>query len=287
MLKSEIKYVLAILAETGTEDDGLSEWLGEIQSLLEKSNELCTFCYEERQSAQFANLTGRSRPGEHCAGRFKNIIHHINRLSRTIKAVRSVVSAARKLQPLFSDFSGVRAPSGFASPPPLEERNPTLEALAGRMANDTKPGWCSGPDHQSQRPNDVEARHGYGWFESVHADYARPSIASIQEQEHPDESIGAARTSESDSSESECEKQDVPSPDVFDKDEDSEECEPELVGKWELTEGLDVGKTRHEDCEGSGEHEHLEDGYWSDGRSELSEDDEVDGGVSLFAERDL
>jgi len=133
----------------------------------------------------------------------------------------------------------------------------------------------------------VEARHGYGWFESVHADYARPSIASIQEQEHPDESIGAARTSESDSSESECEKQDVPSPDVFDKDEDSEECEPELVGKWELTEGLDVGKTRHEDCEGSGEHEHLEDGYWSDGRSELSEDDEVDGGVSLFAERDL
>jgi len=159
MLKSEIKYVLAILAETGTEgsqlplwttkniclicwqmsDDGLSEWLGEIQSLLEKSNELCTFCYEERQSAQFANLTGRSRPGEHCAGRFKNIIHHINRLSRTIKAVRSVVSAARKLQPLFSDFSGVRAPSGFASPPPLEERNPTLEALAGRMANDTKP----------------------------------------------------------------------------------------------------------------------------------------------------
>ena len=127
------KHMLDMLK---TSDGGLVEWLEQIQSLLEKPNELCIFCYAERQSAQFANLTERARPGEHCVGRFKNITHNINRLSRTMKAVKSVVFAAAKLQPLLSNFSVVRAPSGFASPPPLEERNPTLEALAGRMAND-------------------------------------------------------------------------------------------------------------------------------------------------------
>lgn len=56
--------------------------------------------------------------------------------------------------------------------------------------------------------------------------------------------IGAARSSESESLESECEKQDVTSPDLFGEDKDNDECEPELMGNWESTEEVEVGESR-------------------------------------------
>lgn len=280
-----------------------------------------------------------------------------------MKAVRSVVSAAGKLQPLLSNCSVVRAPSGFATPPPLEERNPTLEALAGRMSSDkytiekirdaldgfdrlvqlskelerscTAPTWkprvhaelilndvflnqnlefvdgdryiacskaacfCCYHYIRAQGLFVVPACHNKVWVNWKAPDILnvpgngaavlkrknilntmtnniragaidqiisrrgpmtwKPDTATdgsssymqttrghlsplYQKQEHPiDESTCAARTSESDSSESECERQDVANPDLFDEDEDSDECEPELSGKWELTEELKAG----------------------------------------------
>ncbi|PVH86141.1 hypothetical protein DL98DRAFT_601627 [Cadophora sp. DSE1049] len=402
MLKSDIEYVLMNRMESGIADNGLIEWLRDIQCLLNMPEELCNFCYEERRSAHFADLTERARPGGLCARRFKNIRHNTNRLGHTMKAVRAVVSAAAKLQPLLSNFSVVRAPSGFASPPPLEERNPTLEALAGRMTDDEDTieqirGALDGFDRMLQLSKELQRScTAQTWRPQVHAElvlndlflnrklkfvdedryiacskaacfccyhyikaqgqfvvpachnnvwvnWKAPDIlnhsrneASItkrrnilntmtkhiraavldqiisrrgpmtwkpdtatdissvrmhnmrepkpppsEDPEDPSENtIDSTCSSESDSSV--CEEQFDTAPGLFDEDEDSDECEPELVGKWELTEEFEVAESEHEYDAGSGEDEDLKDGYWSDDRSDLS-DDEVDGGVSLFA----
>ncbi|KAK0105428.1 hypothetical protein ONS96_004816 [Cadophora gregata f. sp. sojae] len=134
-LKSQIENVIGYFMEEGIPEDPLIGWLRKMQSLLKDPNELCNFCYEDRQSVHCFNLTERARAGGICAQRFKRIRHIIGRLAHTKKAVVALVTSGSRLPHLLSDFSVTRTPSGYGSPPPLQERNPTLVELAGRMTS--------------------------------------------------------------------------------------------------------------------------------------------------------
>lgn len=78
----------------------------------------------------------RSRDGEPCAERFKSIRHNIGRLNHTMKATRVIISASHSLQYLFSDIKVIRVKSSCKLPPPLAQRKPSLDEIAGRMLSD-------------------------------------------------------------------------------------------------------------------------------------------------------
>lgn len=98
--------------------------------------EACKFCYETAHSLHYKNLQHRSRSGAPCASKFDNIRHNIGRLNHTFKAVEIIVTAAIKLPQLFDDFKVERVDSPPSSTPPLQERNPSLDAIVGRMTSD-------------------------------------------------------------------------------------------------------------------------------------------------------
>jgi hypothetical protein len=52
-----------------------------------------------------------------------------------MKAVKALTTASLTLPHLFDDVKVARVGSGTRSPPPLQDRNPTLEAIAGRMTS--------------------------------------------------------------------------------------------------------------------------------------------------------
>jgi hypothetical protein len=94
---------------------------------------LCRVCYENRNSSLIQELTKLCGEGMSCASNFKVIRHYVGRLSLNLKAAKLIVHAALQLPQMFDDIIVSRVESSSPSPPPLEERNPTLLEIIGRM----------------------------------------------------------------------------------------------------------------------------------------------------------
>ena len=99
---------------------------------------ICEMCYESRRSSNYGIVQTRARLGQPYAPNYENIRHLIGRLNHTLKAIKVLIEARARLPHLFDAFEIKRARSSCSSPPPLSERNPTLTAIAGRLAGDFK-----------------------------------------------------------------------------------------------------------------------------------------------------
>jgi hypothetical protein len=99
-------------------------------------SEICQLCYTSRHSAEYTNLQIRAGSGQRSAKRFENIRHVIGRLNHTMKAVKNVVAAGIFLPALFDNFEVRQVKSSPRSSPPLQQRNPTLMDIAGRLLSD-------------------------------------------------------------------------------------------------------------------------------------------------------
>lgn len=92
-------------------------------------------CYNV-SSEDYATLQLKAMPGSRCADHFESIRYMIGRLNHTMKAVKAIV-ATRRLKPeLFNHFKVARVNSSPRSPPPLRDRKPDLQSIAGRMTSD-------------------------------------------------------------------------------------------------------------------------------------------------------
>ncbi|KAB8296069.1 hypothetical protein EYC80_008875 [Monilinia laxa] len=98
--------------------------------------QLCRFCYETTTSKEFANLTHLIKSNSRFSTRLANIRHTIGRLNHTTKATKILISASSLLPFLFTKITISRTPSAPGHPPPLQERDPHLSDIIGRMMGD-------------------------------------------------------------------------------------------------------------------------------------------------------
>jgi hypothetical protein len=69
------------------------------------------------------------------ASNFQVVRHYIGRLAQHMKAAKLIIHAAIQIPQMFENIQVIRIQSSFASPPPLQQRNPTLTAIIGRMTS--------------------------------------------------------------------------------------------------------------------------------------------------------
>jgi hypothetical protein len=110
-------------------------WLKLLQDPSLDALSLCRVCYESRNSSLIQELTKLCGEGMSCASNFKVVRHYVGRLSLNLKAAKLIVHAALQLPQMFDDIKVSRVESSTPSPPPLQERNPTLLEIIGRMTN--------------------------------------------------------------------------------------------------------------------------------------------------------
>jgi hypothetical protein len=91
-------------------------------------------CYNVN-SQTYTTLQLKSASGQPCADHFETIRYYIGRLNHTVKAVKALITASLMLPQLFDDVKVARVVPDPKSPPPLQDRKPTLEAIAGRMTS--------------------------------------------------------------------------------------------------------------------------------------------------------
>lgn len=114
------------------------KWIQELTLSLNSTKSACGFCYLSRDCQEYRELQRRARDGAPRSDKFKKIRHLVGRLNHTMKAVAIIVASSLVLQHLFDDPQLRRAPSSTSSQPPLQERNPSLSAIAGRMVDSDK-----------------------------------------------------------------------------------------------------------------------------------------------------
>ncbi len=112
------------------------KWLKRIQNPSLDALSLCRMCYESRNSSQIQELTRLCRDGMECKSNFRMVRHYIGRLALNLKAAKLIVHAALQIPQMFDGIKTNRIESSLASPPPLQERNPTLLEIIGRMISD-------------------------------------------------------------------------------------------------------------------------------------------------------
>lgn len=109
-------------------------WLQRLKDSIPSASRICRLCYDSRHCEEYESLHIRAIPPAPLSDRFETIRHVVGRLNHTMKAVKDVVAARKCLPVMISeDFAVVRVKSAARSPPPLEQRNPTLSSIAGRM----------------------------------------------------------------------------------------------------------------------------------------------------------
>ncbi|KAF8858779.1 hypothetical protein BDZ45DRAFT_553483, partial [Acephala macrosclerotiorum] len=167
-------------------------WLQKIKQALRSPRDICQLCYDSRRSEEYVSLHIRGRAGAPCATRFEKIRHIVGRLNHTMKAVKNVVAAGVYLPVLFDDFEVSRIKSSEQSPPPLQERNPTLREIAGRMLRN--PSEIS---HYREALDELDAKFGLSqqlrdqctsstWRPRVHAELLVLDLFYTQEFEFVD-----------------------------------------------------------------------------------------------------
>jgi hypothetical protein len=115
----------------------LVTWLKLLQHYSSDALRLCGLCYESRNSPVVQELTKLSGNGMSCASNLRVVRHYVGRLSLSLKAAKLIVHAALQTPQMFENIQVIRVQSSLPSSPPLQERNPTLLEIIGRMTNNS------------------------------------------------------------------------------------------------------------------------------------------------------